>query len=66
MVEMEMGEDDDVHDFGSHADTRFLVTSLFGDAEGATMAARIDRRIDRLPGLDGLGLMAGAIERWAA
>jgi hypothetical protein len=47
-------------------DTRFLIRELFGDDEGRKVAARIDRRIDRLPGLDGLGLMAGAIEHWAA
>ena len=47
-------------------ESRFLVRTLFGDDEGVAIAARIDRRIDRLPGLDGLGLMAGAIEQWAA
>jgi len=47
-------------------ETRHLVRTLFGDGEGRSIAARIDRRIDRLPGLDGMGLMAGAVERWAA
>ena len=47
-------------------DTRFLIGTLFGDAEGREMSARIDRRIDRLPGLEGLGLMAGALEEWIA
>ena len=28
----------------------FLRTYLFGDADGRTMAERIDRRVDRLPG----------------
>ena len=36
----------------------FLRTYLFGDPEGLTMAERIDRRVDRLPGLDGLHLLA--------
>ena len=36
-------------------------TYLFGDEEGLTLAERIDRRVDRLPGLDGLGLMRGAV-----
>lgn len=47
-------------------ETHHLVRTLFGDGEGRSISARIDRRIDRLPGLDGLALMAGAVERWAA
>jgi hypothetical protein len=39
---------------------RFLVRYLFDGDDGAAVAARIDRRVDRLPGLDGLGLIAGA------
>ena len=39
----------------------FLRTYLFGDADGRSVADRIDRRVDRLPGLDGLGLLAGAV-----
>lgn len=42
-------------------ETRHLVTALFAGAEGGAVAARIDRRIDALPGLDGLGLMAGVL-----
>ena len=42
-------------------EVRFLSTYLFGDEEGLTLAERIDRRVDRLPGLDGLGLMRGAV-----
>lgn len=38
----------------------FLTGYLFGDEDGAAVAARIDRRIDRLPGLAGLGLLARA------
>lgn len=43
------------------AETRHLVTTLFGGGDGAAVAARIDRRIGALPGLDGLGLMAGVL-----
>jgi hypothetical protein len=39
----------------------FLGTSLFGDPEGHAMAERIDRRVDRLPGLGGLNLLAHAV-----
>ena len=42
-------------------ESEFVIASLFGGAEGKAMAARIDRRIDRLPGLDGLGLMAKVV-----
>jgi hypothetical protein len=44
----------------------FVVRHLFGDGEGRAVAARIDRRIDRLPGLDGLRLVGGAVDRIAA
>ena len=43
------------------AETAHVVRHLFGDAEGRAMAARIDRRVDRLPGLGGLRLMERAI-----
>jgi hypothetical protein len=43
------------------ADTDFLVAHLFGDADGIAFTERIDRRIDRLPGLEGLGLVRGAV-----
>jgi hypothetical protein len=39
----------------------FLGTYLFGDPEGHAMAERIDRRVDRLPGLGGLNLLAHAV-----
>jgi hypothetical protein len=39
------------------AEVGFLCRHLFDDADGRAMLARIDRRIDRLPGLDGLALM---------
>lgn len=38
-------------------ESRHLVRTLFGGGEGRAVADRIDRRIDRLPGLAGLGLM---------
>ena len=39
----------------------FLSTYLFGDPDGVAMADRIDRRVDRLPGLEGLNLLRGAV-----
>jgi hypothetical protein len=39
----------------------FLRTYLFGDQDGQAMAERIDRRVDRLPGLAGLNLLQGAV-----
>ncbi len=41
----------------------FLVSYLFGDEQGRRVADRIDRRIDRLPGLEGLGLLANTVRR---
>jgi hypothetical protein len=46
-------------------ETRFLISTLFADGDGPAIAARIDRRIDRLPGLAGLDLMAHALEDWS-
>src|SRR5207248_10860052 len=43
-----------------------LIGYLFGDEEGLDIALRIDRRIDSLPGLAGLGLAVAARERYAA
>ena len=53
-------------DVMSPSEVRFMVHHLFGDASGTDTAERIDRRIDRLPGLDGLRLIQGAAERYAA
>jgi hypothetical protein len=39
----------------------FLRGYLFGDDDGRAMAERIDRRVDRLPGLAGLNLVHGAV-----
>jgi hypothetical protein len=46
------------------AETHHLVGSLFADADGLRMIERIDRRIDRLPGLEGLHLMTGSMATW--
>jgi hypothetical protein len=42
------------------AEVRHLISYLFGGGDGAAMAARIDRRIDNLPGLAGLDLVGRA------
>lgn len=47
------------------AETAHLVGTLFTGRDGRDAVARVDRRIDRLPGLADLGLMEGALERWA-
>src|SRR5664280_661641 len=39
----------------------FLRSYLFGDDDGRSMAERIDRRVNRLPGLDGLRLLSSAV-----
>jgi hypothetical protein len=48
------------------AETRHLVRTLFGGPDGRAMAQRVDRRIDLLPGLGGLGLVRGALDRYTA
>jgi hypothetical protein len=45
----------------SDQEVDFLRSYLFGDDEGRAVAERIDRRVDRLPGLDGLNLLRGAV-----
>ena len=44
------------------SEVTFLVHHLFGDAEGQGAAQRIDRLVDRLPGLDGLHLVESAAD----
>ena len=44
----------------------FMVRYLFGGSDGEAAAARIDRNIDRLPGLGGLSLVTQARDRLAA
>lgn len=41
-------------------EVRFVVGHLFGDEEGRRAAARVDERVARLPGLEGLALLARA------
>jgi hypothetical protein len=48
------------------AETRHLIGTLFGGTDGEPVADRIDRRIDLLPGQAGLGLVRGALDRYAA
>lgn len=42
-------------------EVRFMANHLFGGPEGREVAARVDRNIDRLPGLGGLGLVTTAV-----
>lgn len=46
----------------SESDTQHLGQYLFGDEVGQEALKRIDRRIDRLPGLAGLALLQSAVE----
>jgi hypothetical protein len=48
------------------AEVAFVVDYLFSGAEGRSMAERIDRRVDRLPGLEGLGLAERTVDRHLA
>ena len=48
------------------AEVRFMVGHLFSGPEGEVAIDRIDRRVDRLPGLGGLCLLHGAAQRYAA
>ena len=47
------------------AETTHLVSHLFGGDDGRAMTERIDRRIARLPGLEGLGIVTAARDREA-
>jgi hypothetical protein len=46
------------------AEVSFLVHHLFGDDTGLDAAERVDRNVDRLPGLGGLHLVRGAAARY--
>ena len=46
-------------------DVEHLLATLFGAPRGRAAAAAVDRDIEALPGLDGLGLMVGALDRRA-
>jgi hypothetical protein len=45
------------------SEVAFLATHLFADTAGLDAARRVDRHIDRLPGLAGLHLLEGAVLR---
>lgn len=47
-------------------EVNFVVDYLFGGEDGRSIAQRIDRRMDRLPGLAGLHLAEGSIDKYAA
>jgi hypothetical protein len=44
------------------SEVRFLVNHLFGDDDGRAGVQRIDRAVDRLPGLEGLHLVESALD----
>ena len=48
------------------AEVRFMVETLFGGEPGRTAATRIDERVSQLPGLAGLRLVGGAVDRYAS
>jgi hypothetical protein len=48
------------------AEVRHVAHHLFGDQAGQEVAARIDRRLQGLPGLDGLTPLQDAFDRYAA
>lgn len=48
------------------AETTHLVDTLFSGPEGRKVVERIDRRVDRLPGLDGMDLMSGALATYGS
>ena len=47
------------------AETRFLISHLFSGDDGRVVAERIDRRVDRLPGLAGLDLATKTRAKYA-
>jgi hypothetical protein len=47
-------------------ETRHLAGYLFAGSRGMDMARRIDRRVDRLPGLSGLRLLEGSLSELGA
>ncbi|MGH9086127.1 MAG: hypothetical protein ACRDYW_11800 [Acidimicrobiales bacterium] len=42
-------------------ETRHLGRTLFAGPDGLAVVERIDRRVDQLPGLEGLALLRGAL-----
>ena len=47
------------------AETEHMVRTLFGGPGGAPVVERLDKRIDGLPGLEGMGLMAGSVRKYS-
>ena len=45
------------------AETDFVIRHLYAGPDGAPYVERIDKRIERLPGLAGLGLVAAAVSQ---
>jgi hypothetical protein len=48
------------------SEVRFMVGHLFAGEDGRDVVDRLDRRVDRLPGLAGLGLLRSAASRYSA
>jgi hypothetical protein len=48
------------------AEVAFMARTLFGGDDGRTVAERIDRRIERLPGLERLALLSRTLDRYGA
>jgi hypothetical protein len=46
------------------SETAFMAQHLFGDDKGVAAADRIDRRLARMPGLEGLTLVREAAQEW--
>jgi hypothetical protein len=49
----------------AETETAFMARHLFGDRPGRSAAERIDRRMQRFPGLDGLNLVQDAAASWS-
>lgn len=54
------------HKVRPDGEIRFLVDHLFSDPEGQRVTERIDRHVDRLPGLEGLHLVRSGLARYAS
>jgi hypothetical protein len=52
------------HGVRPEGETRQVIEYLFAGSEGLAAAARIDRNIDRMPGLRGLDLVTGVVEEY--
>jgi hypothetical protein len=48
------------------AETEFVLRHLMGGPDGRRAAEQIDQRVDRLPGLSGLSLVVGALDKLPA